>query len=48
MNSPKTKLATIRKGRKDLQAGRIVTHKKMTRWLQSWGKKRELPPPSCK
>ena len=40
-------LATIRKGKNDVQAGRIVSHGKTARWLRSWGKKRELPPPSC-
>jgi RHH-type transcriptional regulator, rel operon repressor / antitoxin RelB len=40
-------LAAIRKGKKDVQAGRIVSHEKTARWLRSWGKKRELPPPSC-
>jgi RHH-type rel operon transcriptional repressor/antitoxin RelB len=40
-------LATIRKGMKDVQAGRTVSHEKTARWLRSWGKKRELPPPSC-
>jgi predicted transcriptional regulator len=48
MNSPTTKLAAIRKGKKDVQAGRIVPHKKTERWLRSWGKKRELPPPLCR
>ena len=40
-------LAAIRKGKKDVQVGRIVSHEKTARWLRSWGKKRELPPPSC-
>jgi predicted transcriptional regulator len=40
-------LATIRKGKKDVQAGRIISHGNASRWLRSWGKKRELPPPSC-
>jgi predicted transcriptional regulator len=40
-------LAEIRKGRKDERAGRIVSHSKTVRWLRSWGKKRELPPPLC-
>jgi predicted transcriptional regulator len=45
MNSSRTKLAAVRKGKKDVQAGRIVSHKKTARWLRSWGKKSELPPP---
>jgi predicted transcriptional regulator len=40
-------LATIQKGTKDVHAGRIVSHENAARWLRSWGKKRELPPPSC-
>jgi RHH-type transcriptional regulator, rel operon repressor / antitoxin RelB len=40
-------LARIRKGTKDVRAGRIVSHENAARWLRSWGKKRELPPPSC-
>jgi predicted transcriptional regulator len=48
MNLPATKLAAIRTGKKDVQEGGIVSHEKMARWLRSWGKKRELPTPSCK
>jgi RHH-type rel operon transcriptional repressor/antitoxin RelB len=40
-------IAAIRKGRKDVSAGRVVPHKNVARWLRSWGKKRELSPPSC-
>jgi predicted transcriptional regulator len=39
--------ATIRKGNKDIEEGRTISHEKMSRWLRSWGKKRVLPPPSC-
>ncbi len=41
-------LATIRQGDKDIREGRIVSHQAAKRWLQSWGAKRELPPPSSK
>jgi len=41
-------IATIRKGKRDVQADRVVSHEKTARWLRSWGKKCELPPPSCK
>jgi RHH-type transcriptional regulator, rel operon repressor / antitoxin RelB len=40
-------LAIIREGVRDLKAGRTVSHEKAARWLHSWGKKRELPAPSC-
>jgi RHH-type transcriptional regulator, rel operon repressor / antitoxin RelB len=40
-------IAAIRKGRKEVREGRTVSHEKVSRWLRSWGKKRELPPPVC-
>jgi len=40
-------VAAIQAGQKDLRAGRIVSHDKVSRWLRSWGKKRELSAPSC-
>lgn len=40
-------VAAVRAGLRDLEAGRTVSHEKVTRWLRSWGKKRRLPPPSC-
>ena len=40
-------VAEIRKGIEDLNAGRVVSHEKVSRWLRSWGKRRKLPPPSC-
>jgi predicted transcriptional regulator len=43
----KREIATIREGKKDVQADRVVSHENVKRWLRSWGKKRELPPPSC-
>jgi RHH-type rel operon transcriptional repressor/antitoxin RelB len=41
-------LATIRRGKKDANTGRVVPHEAAERWLRSWGKKRELLPPPCK
>ncbi|HEY6464827.1 MAG TPA: CopG family ribbon-helix-helix protein [Candidatus Acidoferrales bacterium] len=40
-------LAAIREGLKDVEDGRVVSHEKVSRWLRSWGKKREFPPPTC-
>ena len=40
-------LARIDQGIRDADAGRVVSHDKVKRYLQSWGKKRKLPPPSC-
>ena len=48
MNSARTKLAAIRKGKKDMRAGRVVSHEKTARWLRSWGKKRKEPAPLSK
>ena len=41
-------VAKIREGQRDFRAGRVVSHDKASRWLRSWGKKRELPAPTCK
>jgi predicted transcriptional regulator len=40
-------LAKIDRGIRDANAGRVVPHDKVKRYLQSWGKKRKLLPPSC-
>jgi predicted transcriptional regulator len=31
----------------DIAAGRTISHDAMRKWLRSWGKKNELPPPKC-
>lgn len=41
-------LAEIEEGLHDADAGRVVSNEKVDRWLKSWGKKRRVPPPSCK
>jgi predicted transcriptional regulator len=41
-------LAKIDQGIRDANAGRVVSHEKVKRYLQSWGSKRKLPPPQCK
>ena len=40
------KLRAIAEGRADLAAGRVIAHADMVKWLRSWGKPGELPPPS--
>jgi RHH-type transcriptional regulator, rel operon repressor / antitoxin RelB len=40
-------LAAIRKGKKDVRAGRVVSNAKATRWMRSWGSKREMSAPPC-
>jgi predicted transcriptional regulator len=41
-------LAKIDQGLRDADAGRVVSHDKVKRYLQSWGRKRKLLPPRCK
>ena len=41
-------LAKIDQGIRDADAGRVVPHEAVKRYLQSWGRKRKLPPPRCK
>ena len=41
-------LARIDQGIRDADAGRVVAHQAVKRYLQSWGSKRKLPPPQCK
>ena len=31
----------------DFDAGRIISHEAMMRWIKSWGTPDELPPPEC-
>jgi predicted transcriptional regulator len=38
-------LQKIREGLADAEAGRIVSHEEVARWLESWGTEDELPPP---
>ena len=39
--------AAWREGEADADAGRVISHEAMTRWLASWGTEHELPPPEC-
>lgn len=32
----------------DIAAGRLIPHEEVMRWIKSWGKPDELPPPKCK
>ena len=41
-------LAKVDQGIRDADAGRVVSHEEVKRYLQSWGKKQKLPPPLCK
>jgi predicted transcriptional regulator len=41
-------LAEIEGGQRDAEAGRVVPHEKVERWVKSWGTKRKLRPPAGK
>ena len=41
-------LAEIDAGLQDADAGRVVPHEEVDRWLKSWGSKRKQRPPACK
>jgi predicted transcriptional regulator len=43
-----TRLAKLDQGIRDADAGRVVPHDEVKRYLRSWGSKRKLPPPQCK
>jgi predicted transcriptional regulator len=38
----------IEQGLADADAGRVVPHEEVERWLRSWGTENELPPPRPK
>lgn len=37
--------AAVERGEADAEAGRVVPHEEVRRWLRSWGKSGELPSP---
>ncbi|MDK9721202.1 MAG: CopG family ribbon-helix-helix protein [Rhodospirillales bacterium] len=39
-------LEGIERGLADMRAGRVIDNDEMTRWLDSWGSDKELPPPA--
>ena len=39
--------ASLERGLADVEAGRVISHEAMKRWLQSWGTDTPLPPPTC-
>ncbi len=40
-------LAEIEEGIKDSEAGRVIPHQDVKRWLNSWGTDNEEAPPTC-
>jgi predicted transcriptional regulator len=43
-----SQLARIEQGVRDADAGRMVSHRNVKRYLESWGARRKLPPPTWK
>lgn len=39
--------ASTQRGLDDFEAGRVISHDAMKRWLMSWGTDNPLPPPKC-
>ncbi len=39
--------AATQRGLADIEAGRVISHEAVKRWLLSWGTDNELPPPKC-
>ena len=39
--------ASLRRGLADAEAGRVISHEAMKRWLRSWGTDDPVPPPKC-
>lgn len=39
--------ASTQRGLADFEAGRVISHDAMKRWLLSWGTDNPLPPPRC-
>ncbi len=48
VDEQESQLARIDQGIRDADAGRVVSHEEVKRYLQSWGSHRKLPPPACK
>ena len=47
VDEQESQLARIDQGIRDADAGRVVPHEEVKRYLQSWGRKRKLPLPVC-
>lgn len=39
--------ASMQRGEADADAGRVVSHDAVSRWLMSWGTVKPLPRPKC-
>jgi predicted transcriptional regulator len=48
IDEQESQLARIDQGIHDANAGRVVSHEEVKRYLRSWGNKRKLSAPGCK
>ena len=39
--------SVIKRADAEIRVGKSIPHSDVRRWLLSWGKKKELPPPAC-
>ena len=39
--------ASMQRGEADADAGRVVSHEAVSKWLKSWGTAKPLPRPKC-
>ncbi len=44
---PGTEERALAEAETAIAKGRVISHQAMKKWLRSWGKPNELPPPKC-
>jgi hypothetical protein len=44
---PKVKDVVLEEAESAIAKGRVISHDAVRKWLRSWGKLDELPPPKC-
>jgi predicted transcriptional regulator len=44
-DSPEAEARAEARAEADIEAGRVISHKAVRRWLQSWGSAKRLPRP---
>ena len=44
---PKTEAQAVEDAEAAIAKGRVISHEAIRKWLRSWGKPNELPPPKC-
>ena len=44
---PKAEAQAVEEAEAAISKGRVISHEAIRKWLRSWGKPNELPPPKC-